>query len=307
MSSFLPLLVTADLQDDSDSLRRMKSVNHHALALAKRLSIKTEVLHVANLGEIAQIPHAATAILTTKKSQLENLVNPFAGFTRAKFSVGHPVSTIQKFSTQKKKYSFLVQGTSGKKGLSRIFLGSVAEEVLRSSKIPVVTIGPEAQKIISRSRLETQEKPMILFATDFGRTSLAAEQVAIKLAKSLNGKVHAVHHLQAGFHPLIQTAIATPSGSRELQSLLLSLKQEANKSFQKLATRLKKSGIELSYSLVEKGASAPEALIQEIKKVDACLIVLGTHARSLPMATFLGSTCRGVLLGSPVPVVTAHR
>ena len=39
----------------------------------------------------------------------------------------------------------LVIGTHGRKGLNRLVMGSVAEEVIRRSYIPVMTLGPYAQ------------------------------------------------------------------------------------------------------------------------------------------------------------------
>jgi nucleotide-binding universal stress UspA family protein len=40
----------------------------------------------------------------------------------------------------------IVLGTHGRKGLPRLFLGSVAEKVVRMSKVPVLTVGPEPEK-----------------------------------------------------------------------------------------------------------------------------------------------------------------
>ncbi|NDD90464.1 universal stress protein [bacterium] len=307
MAKSLPLLVTTDLQQDSASIRRTRAVNQYAVSLGKRLNTKLEVLHVANLGEIAQIPQAASAILSTQKSQLKNLVNPFQDVSRARFIVGHPAAAISKLASQKKKYELIVQGTSGRTGLSRAFLGSVAEEVIRHSKTPVMTVGPEAQKHGRHAELLSGDTPLILVATDLEKTSVPALHYALGLAKRLGGRVHAVYHLQTGLHPLIQTAMATPSSSRELQELVRSLERDAEKTLKKAAAKFRKAGVEFSSSVLEKGPTAPEPLIAEAKRSGASLIVMGTHARGLLLGSFLGSTCRGVVLGAPVPVITVRR
>jgi nucleotide-binding universal stress UspA family protein len=307
MARKLPLLVTTDLQQDAASVQRFKAVNHISLALAKRLGTSVEVLYVANIGEITQIPQAATVILDSQKEQLKNLVNPLEGITKARFLVGHPVPAITKIAAQKGKFEVLVQGTSGKTGLSRAFLGSVAEEVLRHSRIPVMTVGPEAQAHASRSLLAGKDKPVIVVATQLDKTSAPAEHYALEFARKLKGRVHAVHHLQAGLHPLIQTAMSTPSGSRELQELIRGLKKDAEKSLAKVAAKAKKAGVDFSSRLVETGMHASEAVIDAAHQEGASLVVMGTHARGLLLSSFLGSTARGVILGSPAPVITVRR
>ncbi len=307
MATQLPLLVTTDLQHDSASVKRTRAVNQAALAVARKLDTKIELLHVANLGEIAQIPQAANAILESQKAELKNLINPFEGITRARFLVGHPVAATEKLTAKKGTHEMLVQGTRGRTGLSRAFLGSVAEEVLRTSRIPVMTVGPVAQKAGTRPAIGAARKPVILVATDLEKTSSPAEQYALSLARRMGGSVHAVHHLQAGFHPLIQTALSTPSGSRELQGLIRGLREDAENGLKKLEARCRKAKVECSWSLLEKGIHASEALITEIRKSGASLVVLGTHARGLLLGSFLGSTARGVILESPVPVITVRR
>jgi nucleotide-binding universal stress UspA family protein len=48
-------------------------------------------------------------------------------------------------------------GTHGRKGLSRLFLGSVAEGVLRSSTVPVLAIRPTGQTAAGTSRHATAQ------------------------------------------------------------------------------------------------------------------------------------------------------
>ena len=40
----------------------------------------------------------------------------------------------------------IVMGTHGRRGLSRLFLGSIAEKVVRLSPVPVLTVSTEAEK-----------------------------------------------------------------------------------------------------------------------------------------------------------------
>ena len=58
----------------------------------------------------------------------------------------------------------VVVGTHGRGGLSKLALGSVAEELLRISPNPVMTVGPKAEITPGLPLFQT-----ILFATDFGK------------------------------------------------------------------------------------------------------------------------------------------
>lgn len=52
---------------------------------------------------------------------------------------GHPADEIIKYS-EKNSVSLIIMGTLGKSGLDRFLLGSVAEKVVRNSKIPVLVV-----------------------------------------------------------------------------------------------------------------------------------------------------------------------
>ena len=61
----------------------------------------------------------------------------------------------------------IVIGTGGRKGLRKLLLGSVAEEVFRNAECPVLTMGPHAIRWKIDGNLQH-----ILFATDFGTESM---------------------------------------------------------------------------------------------------------------------------------------
>jgi len=61
----------------------------------------------------------------------------------------------------------IVIGTGGRKGLRKLLLGSVAEEVFRNAECPVLTMGPHATRWKIDGNLQH-----ILFATDFGTESM---------------------------------------------------------------------------------------------------------------------------------------
>ena len=82
----------------------------------------------------------------------------------------------------------IVIGTGGRKGLGKLLLGSVAEEVFRNAECPVLTVGPHATRWKIDGNLQH-----ILFATDFGPESLHGLPYAISLAEENRARLTLLH------------------------------------------------------------------------------------------------------------------
>ena len=74
-------------------------------------------------------------------------------------------------------------------------LGSVAEELIRQSHIPVMTVGPHAQKMASKFLKQVPIK--ILIPTSLTRNTWRAEIYGVDLARRLNAEVIFFHNMQA--------------------------------------------------------------------------------------------------------------
>jgi nucleotide-binding universal stress UspA family protein len=81
----------------------------------------------------------------------------------------------------------IILGSHGRKGLSHLLLGSMAENVSRSSTCPVITVGPRA-----RSGFETSLK-RIVYATDFSDESRMALPFAVSLAQEFHAALLVTH------------------------------------------------------------------------------------------------------------------
>jgi nucleotide-binding universal stress UspA family protein len=78
-----------------------------------------------------------------------------------------------------RKIDLIVLGTHGRTHAQKLLLGSFAEEILRRSSVPVLTIGPHVQKNATISGAFHS----VLFATDFSRPCEAAAPFAVSLAE----------------------------------------------------------------------------------------------------------------------------
>lgn len=61
--------------------------------------------------------------------------------TVGKVVTGYPAEEILSIA-EAEKCDMIVMGTHGRKGIDRILFGSVAEKVVKSSKVPVLTVRP---------------------------------------------------------------------------------------------------------------------------------------------------------------------
>ncbi|HTQ87501.1 MAG TPA: universal stress protein [Candidatus Solibacter sp.] len=90
----------------------------------------------------------------------------------------------------------IVLGTHGRTGARKVVLGSVAEEVFRTSPIPVLTIGPGARgHVHGAARFHR-----VLYATDFSPESAIAAPYAVSFAQGNQAQLILMHVLDGG-HP----------------------------------------------------------------------------------------------------------
>jgi nucleotide-binding universal stress UspA family protein len=109
-----------------------------ALALAQHFGARVHVFHVAADASEQKIAVAKLESLTAE---------PIEGveFVRT-VSTGHAAPAIVEYA-EREKIDLIVLGTHGRSGLTRVFMGSVAEAVLRTAPCQVLTIGPKVQEV----------------------------------------------------------------------------------------------------------------------------------------------------------------
>jgi nucleotide-binding universal stress UspA family protein len=98
------------------------------------------------------------------------------------------VSEVLSKLVRKYGIDLIVIGTGGRKGLGKLLLGSVAEEVFRNAECPVLTVGPHVTRWRTEGKLQH-----ILFGTDFGPESLHGLPYAISLAEKNRALLTLLH------------------------------------------------------------------------------------------------------------------
>lgn len=127
----------------------------------------------------------------------DELLGTFAGIrTTALIEEGDIQSRLQE-TIHKNNTDLVVIGTRGRKGLGKVLMGSVAEEIFRTVTCPVLTVGPRCDS----SRSTDGEIREILYATDLASASPAAAGYAVSLAQELQARLillHVIPEPQAG-------------------------------------------------------------------------------------------------------------
>lgn len=133
------ILVPIDFQDASLEALAF------ARDLAGRLGLEVVLLHAYAIPVVVYpgfdpivAPGLPDEIAATAKSAVERLAES-AGNLRYILRAGDPATEILKIIDELEP-AMVALGTHGRTGLAHLLLGSVAEKVVRSSRVPVLTI-----------------------------------------------------------------------------------------------------------------------------------------------------------------------
>ena len=151
----------------------------------------------------------------------------------------------------------MVLGTEGRKGIEKALMGSVAEEIIRSSPSPVLTIGPG----VPVHPTENVELKRIICVTDFSPQSLVAVRLGLAWAREHSASV-VLLHISEGC-----AAGAMDEGGRSGGAMKRLLESAIP------ASELAASGVEIR---VEFG-SAAEWILRIAEENAADLLVLGAR------------------------------
>ena len=102
---------------------------------------------------------------------------------------GHPTQQIAAAVRQFHADRVLL-GTRSRSKIGKLLIGSVAEQVLRSVYLPVITVGPEAHLPVDKSR-----ERIVLHATTLRETSRPSAALACQIATAQRAKLVLLHVL----------------------------------------------------------------------------------------------------------------
>ncbi|HEY1579610.1 MAG TPA: universal stress protein [Terracidiphilus sp.] len=200
---------------------------------------------------------------------------------------GHPAQQIIAAARQFRAERLLL-GTRSRSKVSKLLLGSVAEQVLRSVNLPVITVGPEAHL---QAAMGDSER-VVLHATTLRETSCPSAALACEIAAAHKAKLVLMH-------------VLPPIDEMRREHLPTGLDSTAIRELRILATEV--GANDLCCAQVETriahGHPAIEILAASAD-LGASLIVLGSTARSILHNLTHDRTIYRVLAHARCPVMT---
>ena len=251
--------------------------------LTSTYSLPGGALYASELRK--DLHEAGTAILENAKARAEAMGVTCDAFIRG---AGGPAKAILEAEPA---YHLTIMGTHSRRGLDRLFLGSVTEAVLRRSNKPQLVLHcAEENTATSFTTLE-----QLLLPIDGSACSDRATEEGLQFAGALGAKVTFLYALETPF--AIYTIPEMTSYEADIRE---DLKKAAQTSLDRAQRRAADLGVEADVRLVETpNTPAEDAILAAEKAFD--LTVMGTHGRRGLNRALLGSVTEGVLRQSSVP------
>ncbi|MFB6229964.1 MAG: universal stress protein [Salinibacter sp.] len=180
----------------------------------------------------------------------------------------------------------VVMGTHGRRGLRHLFIGSVAEGVVRRASCPVLTVR-EGSELAPAWRIRN-----ILVPVDFSEASLEALRHAKELALTYGAQITLLHVVEEVVYP----------SAYGLDPVNLPGAEVVTRVEENLAEIARD---EIGYEHVEVEANvgyAPSSIHDYAETNDADLITIATHGRTGLERMLLGSVAERVVRQAPTPV-----
>jgi len=162
----------------------------------------------------------------------------------------------------------VIMGTHGRSGAQRLWLGSVAEQVLRRCKIPVLAV---------REISDFQGIGSVLCPYNFSNAGKAALNYAADIAESADARLTVLHAQEEGAEPLNCLTVEEHIGKRcRVEEVLL-------------------------------GGNAARVILEAAREMRPDIIVMGAEQKPTVFGIFFSSTTERVMQLAEAPVLVVPR
>lgn len=265
----------------------------YASAIARRYGSRIYLAHVIPSDAHPLVPPELTSVLLKQaqrdaERQMAQVL--ISGRLRA---IPHQVLlgqgglwTVLSRMIEDHEIDLVVVGTHGRRGLQKMLLGSVAEQIFRLAPCPVLTVGPKAFGEVPNDA----EFRQILYATDFKPSSERAAAYVLSLVQEHQARLTLLHVVRG------ITETSPPSTAALTQSLT-----ERLRGFVPAEAELRCDPV----FAIEFGAPA-EGIIKAAEERKTDLIVLGAHQSAYPLSHLPPATAYRVVCQASCPVLTVR-
>jgi nucleotide-binding universal stress UspA family protein len=227
---------------------------------------------------LEEMDSAKTAIRNEVEDHVRRVLGDINQEVRVRYQVTdtEPAEAVMQ-ALAENKADLVVMGTHGYSGIKRWMLGSVTENILYRSQVPVFTVRQKINDFIDTNRPEARPRIQnILCPCNLTKAAGHALQTAAALASRFGARLTAMRSIESDiaadnldFTAWIEKSIGSSDNID---------------------------------TVVRRGAAAART-IDLAKELNCDLIVIGAHHRQFEQGTVVGRTTELVLRHAPVPVL----
>jgi nucleotide-binding universal stress UspA family protein len=178
----------------TDFSRYSEAALPFALSMAREQGSKIFAVHIVSLPIFANTPTEAWQELAAQavREAQEKMDRASKRWSRVPHETLLRRGGVWKELSQlieEKEIDVVVCGTHGRSGVSKMLMGSVAEEIYRHAPCPVLTVGPN---VVGEPE-SLRDIHTILYPTDFSEDSLAAAPYAVSLGQKNQARLYLLH------------------------------------------------------------------------------------------------------------------
>jgi len=184
----------------------------------------------------------------------------------------------------------VVMGTHGRRGLKHLLIGSVTEQVVRTSTVPVLTVRADAS-------ISDDPISRILVPFDFSDGALPAVELAGEWARSLHANITLLHVVEPVVYPEFYAVDLLPD------EMMGQIQERSGKALSELAAT-KLSGLPVTTQIAV--GRAVDTIVDTAEPARHDLIIVSTRGLSGFEHFLLGSVAEGVVRRAWIPVLTVR-
>ncbi|MBI5093815.1 MAG: universal stress protein [Candidatus Hydrogenedentes bacterium] len=278
----------------------------YAFALAKRYK---GAVHIAHCVESSALSIAGMHGFDASQPELETLLNSMREHAESRLAhyvqmahddgidathhivSGRPSHEIIKLA-EELDCVMIVIATHGRTGFDHVVFGSVCEQVVRHSPIPVLSVKHPEHDFVEGQSLDINIR-RVLFPTDFSEYSVRALPYAESLCREFGATLVLFHSTEAPNVPpdfwndLTTTNMATMG--RYAEEALAHIKEGVK---------------DVECEVISATGSAYREIVRLVEDSEVDLVVIPTHGRSGLAHVMFGSVAERVVRRAPCPVLT---
>ncbi|QDK44572.1 hypothetical protein DOM22_05070 [Bdellovibrio sp. ZAP7] len=300
------ILAADDLSSRSKaSNTRSDIIRDLSAEIARRLRLPLGIVYVSLSKQGEYSPQLIAQVKRQDREAIQKLKKQMSYYsvkTKVDTVLGDPVEMILK-RADLKSTELLVIGAQWKRGIQKILIGSVSEEILRKASCPVLIVGPEVVR--NDYEIPIEDPLRILMLTDLSPASTGAEDYANFLAKRMKADLTICYSWGHRMYELKEALASRKLSNLKLAIHSMNTRRRIEKLLNDKVKTAEKMGINVQGLLLSQQKSLERVIASDGDQM-ADLIVVGSHSRSRVTKAFIGSTTRKLILESPVPILVVR-